>query len=159
MVDMNAAMESFQGALDQGLISPLRGELDDDLHVLQDVAGGLLRITYVYMTNDRVTAFASIAQCDPLEGKPCFQIGYAVDEEHRGQGLAKKITAASMAEFSNGLTRNGANNFVIEAAVDTENEASLAVARAVIAESWTDAKDHNTGQPIRLFHRIYGDAG
>ena len=159
MVDMSAAMESFQGALDQDLISTLRGELDKDLHVLQDVAGGLVRMTYVYIANNRVTAFASIAQCDPIDGKPCFQIGYAVPEDHRGQGFAKKITSAAMAEFSNGLIRNGADSFVIEAAVGIENNASVAVARAVIADSGTDATDHNTGQPIKLFHKTYLDAG
>ena len=40
-----------------------------------------------------------------------------------------------------------------------DNEASLAVARAVIAETGTDATDHNTGQPIKLFHKNYGSAG
>lgn len=159
MVDMSAAMESFQGALDQKIISPIRGELDHDLHVLQDIAGGLVRMTYVYIANSRVTAFASIAQCDPIDGMPCFQIGYAVAEDHRGKGLAKKITAAAMEEFSNGITRNGAENYVIEAAVGINNEASLAVARAVIAETGTDATDHNTGQPIKLFHKNYGSAG
>ena len=58
------------------------GVLDPNLYLYVEepsgVGGG--RLTYVRLEGKTVTAFVVFAPCEPIEGMPCFAIGYAVPE-------------------------------------------------------------------------------
>ena len=142
--------------MNQGILSVQSGVVDKDLLVHFDEPNGRPRWTYVYTSENQITAFANLTPCDPLEGKPCFQIGYAVPKDYRGKGLAKKIAAAAMVELSNGFERHGDAQFFIEASVEIGNDASHAVARAIFGESVQDGEDEKTGEKLKLYRKSFG---
>lgn len=152
MTDPLTALKSFQDALANDVLSLQPGIIDRELFVHLDHPNGLTRLTYVRLDCRTVTALAMFVQVDPLEGIPCFQIGYAVPERYRAQARAKDIVAAAIAELKRGLTGNGVPAFYIEAVVGTDNEPSKRVASAAISTSPVQITDDVSGLPA--FHYV-----
>jgi hypothetical protein len=94
-----------------------------------------------------------LALCEPIEGVPCFQIGYAVPKEYRGQGRAKGIVDAAIAELKHGLGRNKIHSFYVEAIVGTDNEASKHVAATTISATPVAVTDKYSGLPALQYVR------
>lgn len=90
---------------------------------------------------------------DPLEGKPVFQIGYAVPQHLRKRGLAKDIANAAIAELQNGLARNGIKSFHVEAVAGQRNAASQKVAASVIGGEPREMIDEISGEPAYAYMR------
>jgi hypothetical protein len=86
-----------------------------------------------------VTAFVEFAPCEPIEGTPCFAIGYAVPEAYRNQGRAKDAIRAAISEMQNGFSRM-MPAFYIEAIVGGDNKPSQRVAEQIISS--------NTPRPV-----------
>jgi GNAT superfamily N-acetyltransferase len=109
MTDPTDALVSFQQAFLSARFRKelLRGEIDPALFVHSDRPAGEPRFTYVKADNGRVTAMAIFIKADPVDRTPCFGVGVAVAEAHRGKGLAKRIVEAAITEMKNGMTRNG----------------------------------------------------
>lgn len=147
MTDPFVALESFQKALANGEVSLQPGVIDPKLFVHLDRPNGSPRFTYVRLDRRTVTALVMFVLDDPLEGSPCFQIGYAVPERYRAQGRAKDIVVAAIAELKRGLNSNGVPAFYIEAVVGTDNEPSMRVAAATISTSPVRITDHVSGLP------------
>ena len=147
MTDPFAALESFQEAFANGVLSLQRGVIDPELFSHVDHPNGSTRFTYVRLDRRTVTALVMFALVDPLEGSPCFQIGYAVPERYRAQGRAKDIVVAAIAELKKGLIGNGVPAFYIEAIVGTDNEPSTRVAAATISTSPVQITDYVSGLP------------
>ena len=105
MTDPSHALQSFQQALLHDRIQLQRGVLDKDLFVHVDKPKGESRITYVRLEGRTVTALVVFAMCEPIEGKPCFNIGYAVPEAYRNQGRAKEAISAAISEMQHGFGR------------------------------------------------------
>jgi hypothetical protein len=148
MTDPFAALESFQEAFANGVLSLQRGVIDPELFIHVDHPNGSTRrFTYVRLDRRTVTALVMFVLVDPLEGSPCFQIGYAVPERYRAQGRAKDIVVAAIAELKRGLTGNGVPAFYVEAVVGTDNEPSMRVAAATLSTSPVQITDHVSGLP------------
>jgi hypothetical protein len=145
MTDPFAALESFQEVLANDVMLLQQGIIDPELFVHQDQPNGSTRFTYVRLDRRTVTALVMFVLVAPLEGSPCFQIGYAVPERCRAQGRAKDIVAAAIAELKRGLTENGVPAFYIEAVVGTDNEPSMRVAAATISTSPVQITDDVSG--------------
>jgi len=159
MTDPFAALESFQEALANGGVALERGVIDPNLFLHVDHPNGLPRFTYVRLDRRTVTALVMFVPVDPLEGSPCFQIGYAVPEKYRAQGRAKDIVVAAIAELKRGLTSNGVPGFYIEAVVGTDNEPSMRVAATTISTSPVQITDHVSGLPaLQYVVRVEKDA-
>ena len=152
MTDPFAALISFQAALKGGALSLQPGDIDPKVFVHLDQPNGSTRFTYVRFYNRTVVSLAMLVQVQPLEGLPCFQLGYAVPERYRAQGRAKDIAASAVAELERGLTRNGVRTFCIEAIVGTDNEPSMRVATATVSNSPVPITDELSGLPA--FHYI-----
>jgi RimJ/RimL family protein N-acetyltransferase len=123
MTDPSNALQSFQQALLLGGIQLRRGVLDKDLYVYVDEADGQRRFTYVRLEGSTVTAFVNFALCEPIDGTPCFSIGYAVPEAYRNQGRAKEAVRAAISEMQHGFGRHG-YSFYVEAIVGADNKPS-----------------------------------
>ena len=101
------------------------------------------RYTYVSLDDKKaVKAMVILSLAEPLNGLPCFGIGYAVPEKHRGHGHAKNAVAAVLREFKSGMKNSGMKEFYIEAIVGKDNHASNAVATASISTSRTEVTDN-----------------
>jgi hypothetical protein len=155
MTDPSAALKSFQEALADGALPLQPGAIDPELFVHPDQPNGRTRLTFVRLDRRRtVTALVMfVLHVDPIEGSPCFQIGYAVPERYRGQGRAKDIVTAAIAELKTGLTVNGIPAFYIEAVVGTENEPSKRVASVTLSTSPVQITDKVSGLPALHYVR------
>jgi hypothetical protein len=155
MTDPSDAMISFQQGLAAGEIPLQKGALDPDIFVHLDRPNGLTRFTYVRLNHQTVVALVMFVITDPLDGIPCFQIGYAVPEAYRGQGYAKSIVKAGIAELKNGLSRAhpAGAPFYVEAVVGIDNEASKRVAEATISTTPDAVTDSVSGLPALHYVR------
>ena len=143
MTDPATAMASFQDALNQGGLRMEQGRLDPDLHFYMDTDLGVPRFVYVRLDGRTVTAYACFIPCQPVEGSPCFQVGYAVPPAYRGQGLATHVVRGGIAELRNGFT--GHPPFWVEAVVGTDNLASQKVAEKAITTATQPITDQVSG--------------
>ena len=134
MTDPSSAMHSFQDVLLRRGVQLRHGALHPDLYLHADDAHGQPRFTYVTLEKNTVTAFVNLVLCAPVEGTPCFQIGYAVPEAYRRQGRAKAVAGMAVAELQHGFTGRGPALYV-EAVVGTDNTASQRVAESVLSST------------------------
>ncbi|RUZ19897.1 MULTISPECIES: N-acetyltransferase [unclassified Mesorhizobium] len=134
LTDPAVGLVSFQKALADGEIFPEHCRLDPDLYVLLDQPAGSPRFTYARIQKDgTVTAIAILAVAEPMQGLPCFQLGYAVPEQCRNQGRAKEVVTAALAELKHGFADANVHTFFVEAVVGADNPVSQAVAAATIS--------------------------
>ena len=144
MVDPMEAIKSLQQAVDARIIRWQECELFPELRVTVDEPNGQPRFTYALIENRRVIAVAILALADPVEGVPCFQIGYAVIESMRGRGIATNTLKQAIEEMQNGLSRTPAKEFYIEAVAPAENLASNRIASKVISDKPHSCTDYFT---------------
>jgi RimJ/RimL family protein N-acetyltransferase len=152
MTDPTDALKSFQSEFERKQLTLHRGELDSTLWVHLDRANGEPRFSYATNDGKTVTGLVIFVPSDPVNGEPCFNIGYAVPEAYRGHGRAKALVVAGIAELKNGLSRNGISKFHVEAIVGADNAASKRVAAEAISSSPTEITDSVSGEPA--FHYI-----
>jgi hypothetical protein len=145
MTDPSNALQSFQQGLRLGQLVLQRGVLEHDLYVHADRPNGEFRLTYVRLQEKTVTAFVEFVSCDPIDGVPCFNVGYAVPEGFRNQGRAKEAIIAAISEMQHGLGKIGYSIFYIEAVVGTDNVPSQHVAEHVISDNPVAITDQTSG--------------
>ena len=152
LTDPTSALESFQDALRMGLrVSP--GRVDSTVFFYADNELARPRFVYVRLDGQTVKAYACFVPYERQEGAPVFAVGYAVPEAYRGQGLAKDVFAAGIAELRNGFT--GHPPFFIEAIVDPSNVASQRVAARVLGIEPKSITDHVSGLPALQYIRKF----
>lgn len=100
-----------------------------------------------------MTALAMFVSGDFIEGLPSFNVGYAVDTSHRGQGLAKELLTQAIAELKKGISDAGIAGFFVEAVVGMDNVASQHVANATISNSPEEITDDVSGLPALHYIR------
>lgn len=155
MIDPNVGLVSYQAALLRGEIRPIACEIHKELTVLFDNAPAGIRITYALTKGKVVKALVMYAPNGTNEGKPYFQVGYAVAEQFRGAGIAKRALKLSVEEFSEGF-RSSVPAFYIEAVVSPSNIASINVAEAVIGGTPEEITDQHSGQRALRFTMSVG---
>jgi RimJ/RimL family protein N-acetyltransferase len=153
MTDPSNALESFQQALLRGEMQLQRGVLDPEIYLHVDDPNGQTRFTYVKLEGRTVTALVSFALCDPIEGTPCLNIGYAVPEAYRNQGRAKQAISTAISEMQHGLGRQGHSVFYVEAIVGADNKSSQRVAEQAISDTPVAVADQISGLPAFQYVR------
>lgn len=153
MTDPSDALSVFQAQLVSGHLPLQRCALDADLFVLVDEPNGKPRFTYLRLQDKAITAIVMLVVVDPIDGTPCFNIGYAVPESHRNQGLAKNTVSAAIKELKNGLSSAGIAAFYVEAIVGTDNQASQRVAESTISGTPAHITDGVSGHPALQYLR------
>jgi RimJ/RimL family protein N-acetyltransferase len=151
--DVEGAMRSFQQALEAGEIQLQPGALDSQIYVHMDRPNGEPRLTYVRLDGITVTAMVQFILCDPLEGEPCFSVGWAVPPSYRGKGRSGEAFLAAVRELRNGFAPQGMTAFWIEGVVGAENKASQRVAEKVISAPIATAMDSHADVPIVQYLR------
>jgi RimJ/RimL family protein N-acetyltransferase len=132
---------------------------DLDLFIHADNPIGEHRFTYVRLKDKTVTAFAVFVMVEPIDGKPCFAVGYAVPEAYRNQGRAKEIVVAALTDMQQGLLRNDIPEFYLEVIVGTDNPASQRIAEATISDQPEAVTESLTGLPAFRYVRKVEQAG
>lgn len=158
MTDPMDALNGLQTALNAGTVQLRPCDLHPNLTVLLDHPNGKPRFTYALLDGSAVQAIALFVLIEPYEGLPCFQVGYAVLETHRGKGVGSRVFQQSIAELANGLRRTPMKDFYLEAIVSTGNDASNAIARKHISESPSACADEvSNEQALQYFRRVTRD--
>ncbi|KAI3593385.1 hypothetical protein D9X30_1695 (plasmid) [Cupriavidus sp. U2] len=153
MPDLEMPMKSFEAALKSREIAVQPGALDEKIFVHMDKPAGEPRFSYVRLDRTTVTAFVVFIPADPYERLPCFQVGWAVPKELRGQGRAADAFRAAVNELWNGMSRNGMREFYVEAVVEQGNVASEKLAEKVVSSAVKTGIDKNAGVPITQYFR------
>lgn len=153
MTDPHNGLLSFQQALDEGIIKPTRCNLHPDLAVLQDSADGVPRLTYALIENGLVKATVVGVMAEPIEGTPCFALGYAVAEQFRNKGLAKEVLQKVIEEISNGFKKH-MKEVYIETIVGADNTASQKLSVRFISDSPKSITDVYSGLPAFQYVKL-----
>jgi hypothetical protein len=91
---------------------------------------------------------------EPVEGVPCFQLGYAVLDSARNAGLGSAIVAKSIEEISDGFKATPLKKFYVEAVVGRDNLPSNKIAAKVLAGKATEITDVFSGEPALRYLRL-----
>jgi hypothetical protein len=153
MTNPHDALISYQQAIQNSLISPSTCQLHKDLSIFHDDANGTPRLTYALVKDGIVKAIVIYIVSEPIDGLPCFGIGYAVAEKFRKQGLAKLIIEKTIAEMQLGF-KTHMPKFYIEAIVGESNTPSRKLANSFISSSPTAITDQFSGLPAFQYVRL-----
>lgn len=156
IVDPHVGLISYQQALRDGSIRPVRCGSHPELFVMHDEPKqGVQRLTYAFNVGDVAKAYAVYIRADFLEGKPCFGVGYATAEQFRNQGLATEIVKASMEELRRGMERHLREpGFYVEAIVGLDNLASQKVAARSLSDTPESTIDRVSGKPALHYIKL-----
>jgi RimJ/RimL family protein N-acetyltransferase len=114
--------------------------------VMMDDANGESRLTYALAgPGNVVKAIAIYISAGFHEGVPCFQLGYAVDESFRKQGIATEVVKKSLDEMRTGF-KSHMPRFYVEAVVGKSNEASNRLASKLLSSTPKDGIDEVSGE-------------
>lgn len=153
IADPMAALISLQREVRRGLPT-ISAELAPSVRVVLDHPNGVTRYTYARIEHGRVKALALFVDHEPIDGVPCFNIGYAVPEAYRNRGWASEIVEQGIQELRQGLGRHGVKSFYVEAVVGKDNLASQRVASKIISDSPVEGTDSESGEPIFAYTRL-----
>jgi len=150
------ALNGLQAAFDAGKVQLQPGRLHPEIQVLLDHPNGIPRFTYAQVQNGKVQAIALMVKVDAVHGIPCFQIGYAVAENQRRQGLGKQILQKAISELIYGMGHTPLKEFYLEVIVSTENTASNKIAQQLISQAPKLCNDEFTNKPVYQYLRKIG---
>jgi hypothetical protein len=154
IVDPMTALVSLDGALREKSVKMQRCELHPELRVMVDYPNGSLRLTYAKLHKSRVQAIVIFIPAEPVDGVPCFGIGYAVAENVRGRGIATQVVPQTIEELRHGFKRNGRLPFYVEAIVAKTNGPSNRLAARLLSTSPAEGADSFSGEPILQYLKL-----
>jgi RimJ/RimL family protein N-acetyltransferase len=159
MTDPMESLKSLQDAILSNIVQLQPCELHPDIKVLLDHPNGTPRFTYAIIEKKKIHAIALFVLTEPIDGTPCFQIGYAVIENMRQRGIGQRVLEEAIAELTHGLRRTDMKEFYLEAVVSTSNEASNKIANKLISTPIRCDKDIYSGeQAYQYLRKIGGEA-
>ncbi|MBH3370906.1 N-acetyltransferase [Pseudomonas carnis] len=153
IADPMDALVSLQREVRRGMATNPT-ELSPGVRVVLDQPNGVIRYTYARIEHGRVKSIAIFVRHEPINGVPCFNLGYAVPEAYRNHGWAGMIIEQGIQELRRGLGRHGAKSFYVEAVVGRDNLASQRVASKIISESPVAGTDSESGEPVLQYTRL-----
>lgn len=155
MVDPHLGLVSYQQALLQGLIYPRPCTIHSALTIVVDDVPDGKRMTYAYMDGKVVKATVVYVMNGRSDDKPYFQVGYAVAEEFRNQGVAQKALRMSIEEMTAGFGRL-IPSFFIETVISKSNVASLRIAEKIIGGAPEEITDKHSGEIALRYTMLVG---
>jgi len=150
MTNPHKALVSYQAAYKEGRIRPQACTLHSDLVVLMDEETGSLRVSYAFIKDSLVKAIAIFILGPHIDQVPLFDIGYAVDESCRCQGIASKLMVQSVSEMRAGFGQH-MPRFYLQAIIGTTNIASQKVAAQIFRSVPQAITDSVSGQPALAY--------
>ncbi|MBB1329495.1 hypothetical protein H5087_09060 [Pseudoalteromonas sp. SR43-7] len=141
--------KTLEAAFSQGF-RMRRVSFTEDIHFVRDK--GLLnaRYTYARLNGLKVQQTIVLDENKPLNGLPCFCLFYGTLEDLRGQGKTVDFLKQILVQFKKDLPKKY-NEFYIETLIETDNSASLAIAKKLFGEPSHDGVDELTGIPTKIW--------
>ncbi|CAI3798501.1 hypothetical protein [Rheinheimera sp. MM224] len=154
MTDPHDGLMELQKAIDARIVQMTPCDLHPDICVLFDTPNGEHRFSYALIEAGEIKSFAVYVMADPLNGLPCFSVGYAVPEKYRKQGLATDILVKSSDELRHGFGRNGIKEFYLEAVVGTDNLGSNRLASTFFDTDGKQCTDSYSGKSALAYTKL-----
>lgn len=154
MTDPMDSLRLLQEAIDNQILQFQPGELYSDLAVHYDTPNDIPRFTYVKLNDLVAQSIALFVMVDPIDGIPCFQMGWATIPSMRGNGLATDISTKAVEELKNGLRRNSTTKFYLEAVISDSNTESRNIANKLLSDSPESCKDSFSGEDAFQYLRL-----
>ena len=154
MADPMIALLSLQQAVGAGDPTVNPHDIGEGYVMLYDEPNGGKRFSYAKIIHREVQALSIFGLADPIDGVPCFSVGYAVNENHRGRGLAVEAVNKGIKELQMGFGRTKMKSFYVEAVIDETNVYSIKVAEKIFSSPSVATKDHYTGTPAVYFKKL-----
>lgn len=156
MTDPSDALLAFQRQLLAGAL-PLQPCTVPELFVLADQPSGKARFSYLAVEGRTLKALVMLAHNGHESELPCFQIGYAVAEQYRRQGLARRALSQAIMELQKGLARAGHPEFFAEAVVGLDNVASKRICEEEFPDPPEQITDSFSGVPALRYLKKVGN--
>ena len=154
MTDPMIGLKSMQDCLDNK--TPLRFVecfMHQHIRLHFDQHGEEVRLTYAMIDGEVVKGICVYCPCDPIRGIPCLQVGYAIAEEFRMQGLGTMILKDSLDEVARGFKGRGPSLY-IEAVVGVKNIGSQKIAANVLSADPQAGVDSISGEQALTYQRL-----
>lgn len=153
MNDLQNPMTGFK-LLEQAFSEGFRmhhvsGTEDIYIEIDQGLIG--LRYTYARLKGLKVQQLVVLDQVQPLNGFPCFSLFYGTLEELRGNGLTPPFIQNILMQFKKDLHAHYGKHYYIESLIETNNEASLNIARKLFGEPSHNGIDEESGIPTSIW--------
>lgn len=153
MADPTIPLVKLQEAIDSGsYIVP--SDLDEGYMKLYDITPSGRRYSYVKVINNEVQAVAIFGEDDPINGIDCYDIGYAVKDKHRGQGLSIEAVNKGVEDLKQILRQTSTKQFYLAALVAITNTPSLKVAEKLFLSTGVPAIDTESGTRSLFFKKL-----
>lgn len=154
MPDPTNILLSLQQALDNGM-PVVPGELEAGYKMFYDepFVGGK-RYSFAKIINREVQAISIFGLEDPIDEVVCYNVGYAVTKNYRGQGLAFEAVNQGIEKLKYELGQTGLIRFYVEAVIDLMNKPSINVAEKIFSNKGLEMNERDTGTPSLYFKRI-----
>ena len=132
-----------------------RVSFTDDIYLEKDMALDAERYTYARLNKLKVQQTVVLNGNQPLHGLPCFCLFYGTLEELRGEGRTTAFITQILEQFKKDLHRRYGKEYYIESLIETDNEASLAIASKLFGEPSHEGVDKLTGKTNRIWqHKV-----
>ncbi|CCG85872.1 hypothetical protein [Erwinia piriflorinigrans] len=112
------------------------------------------RYIHAVLENKKVRQTVVLKGNESLDGLPFFCLFYGTHEELRGTGVTVPFIEKILDRFRHDLPCRS-QEYYIETIVDTDNEASLAVASKIFGKADHDGIDQLSGQATRIWQKKY----
>ena len=109
-------------------------------------------LSYILVEGRKVTAMVNFRPIDPIDGTTAYNIELAVPEDRRGSGRGKDAVSAALLELRHELAESG-EPFCVQAVVESDNPASMEIARQTISEHAEATFDEYSGKPAFRYLR------
>lgn len=157
MADPMNALLSLQEVVAQGNLenlNPQRCKVAKGYQMIFESYGRIVRFSYAKIVTNEVRALSMFATAQPINGVPCYNIGYAVATKYRGKGLGLEAVTKGIEELSNGFRRTNITKLFLEAVIDESNTHSISIAIKVFGNSGTPTTDSISGKPALAFQKL-----
>jgi len=156
MTDPMDSLRLLQQAIDEQIVGFQRCERFPDISVHFDKPNDVPRFTYASLENGVAQSIALFVLGEPVEGTPCFQMGWATVETIRGKGLATDVVSKSIEELKDGMNRNGIDRFYLEAIISESNIESQRLAARIFTDAPEPCADSFSGEKALQYLRLVG---
>ncbi len=154
MADPMIPLLSFQQKLDSGASVDSSLIIEDYLTMYDEPGEGRRRYSYAKIIGKEIQTLAIFGLENSVDGIVCYNVGYAVKENHRGRGLAVEAINKGIEDLKKKFSLQGIKNFYLEAVVGVNNKHSIQVAEKIFLKPGVLILESESNTPSLLFRKL-----
>jgi hypothetical protein len=150
------ALIDMQNAIDNNIPLQLTDLADNYKFRYDNMAPDQQRLFLAKVAAGKVQSITIFGLERPINGKVCFSVFYAVEEQNRNKGLAVEGFNVGLNQLKLHLSQTtNLQEFYVDAVIDKNNTPSLAVARKIFDSPPTSILETYSNKPAFHFKRLF----